>query len=291
MPHNTNNNNDDKYIYSPMYYSGSKNRILDWLIPLFPEKISSFYDLFCGGLSVSVNVKAESYTASDVSPFVIDLYSAMKTLGYTEFMNRVNSYIKEYHIDDCTDESFMKLRDVYNSQPNKHELPEMLFVLVCHAYNCVLRFNSDGEYNVAPGKDHARLTPQRLDNIRKFVNAIYNTNIKFICGSYETVSCFDTVDSNTFVYCDPPYMISNAEYNGRWNWTNEYALYAFLDRLNVYGVKFGLSNIRRMGNKYNHVLDNWSKKYNIHECKKRSVSMSSRKSRNTITEEIYVCNY
>lgn len=62
-------------------------------------------------------------------------------------------------------------------------------------------------------------------------------------------------------------MISNAEYNGRWNWTNEYALYAFLDRLNVYDVKFGLSNIRRMGNKYNHVLDNWSKKYNIHECK------------------------
>lgn len=143
----------DEYIYSPMYYSGSKNRLLYWLIPLFPKNISTFYDLFCGGLSVSVNVRAEKYVASDVSPFVINLYRAMQEAGSVGFMAKMDSYIQEYHVDDCKHESFYALRDAYNSKSDKYNSPEMLFTLVCYAYNSVLRFNSHDEYNIAPGRE------------------------------------------------------------------------------------------------------------------------------------------
>lgn len=283
----------DEYIYSPMYYSGSKNRLLYWLIPLFPKNISTFYDLFCGGLSVSVNVRAEKYVASDVSPFVINLYRAMQEAGSVGFMAKVDSYIQEYHVDDCKHESFYALRDAYNSKSDKYNSPEMLFTLVCYAYNSVLRFNSHDEYNIAPGRGATRLSQPRRANIYKFIDAISARDIEFLCESYASAMCLDGLDSDAFVYCDPPYIVSAAEYNTRWKWMHEYALYAFLDKLHSKGVKFGLSNVIRMGNKYNHVLDNWSKKYTVHNCTKVIYhgSQSNRQHKNAVTEEVYICNY
>lgn len=44
---------------SPMNYIGNKYRLLPQMMPLFPEKIDCFMDLFCGGLDVSINIDAE----------------------------------------------------------------------------------------------------------------------------------------------------------------------------------------------------------------------------------------
>ena len=44
-----------KLIESPINYMGSKYKLLDRLIPLFP-KVDTFVDLFAGGGSVYMNV-------------------------------------------------------------------------------------------------------------------------------------------------------------------------------------------------------------------------------------------
>ena len=36
------------FTVSPLNYIGGKARILDQLLPVFPEHISTFADLFCG---------------------------------------------------------------------------------------------------------------------------------------------------------------------------------------------------------------------------------------------------
>lgn len=35
-------------IRSPIVYSGSKYKLLSQLLPLFPNKINNFIDVFCG---------------------------------------------------------------------------------------------------------------------------------------------------------------------------------------------------------------------------------------------------
>lgn len=66
-----------------------------------------------------------------------------------------------------------------------------------------------------------------------------------------------------FVYCNPPYLISNASYNdgnrGFKNWTEkeERELLKLLDTLNAKGVKFALSNVLYHKGQENKILAEW----------------------------------
>ena len=42
----------NKYIKSPLNYTGGKYKLLDKILPLFPNDINTFVDLFAGGGSV-----------------------------------------------------------------------------------------------------------------------------------------------------------------------------------------------------------------------------------------------
>ncbi|MGN1340510.1 MAG: DNA adenine methylase, partial [Oscillospiraceae bacterium] len=56
---------ETKYIKSPLNYTGGKHKLLPQIIPLFPEGIRTFVDLFGGGRNVTVNVKAERTIYND----------------------------------------------------------------------------------------------------------------------------------------------------------------------------------------------------------------------------------
>ena len=64
-------------MISPINYMGSKRRLLKQLLPLFPDKINTFYDLFAGSLTVSLNVQANSYVANDLNQPLIILFNFM----------------------------------------------------------------------------------------------------------------------------------------------------------------------------------------------------------------------
>ena len=46
-----------------------------------------------------------------------------------------------------------------------------------------------------------------------------------------------------YVLLDPPYLISQSEYNKLWNEEDEKELYKLLDRLNEKGIRFGITNL------------------------------------------------
>ena len=47
----------DTYVKSPLNYIGGKYKLLPEILPLFPENIGNFVDLFGGGFNVGANVK------------------------------------------------------------------------------------------------------------------------------------------------------------------------------------------------------------------------------------------
>ena len=94
-------------------------------------------------------------------------------------------------------------------------------------------------------------------------------NIKFY-----NEDCFKFLDiiipeltENDLVYLDPPYLVSDTKYNKKWNEEKEIKLLNYLDIINN-KCKFALSNIldnNCVGVKIeNTILQEWSKKYNIH---------------------------
>ena len=47
------------FVKSPLNYTGGKFKIIRDLLEIFPKKINTFVDLFCGGANVSANIQAE----------------------------------------------------------------------------------------------------------------------------------------------------------------------------------------------------------------------------------------
>lgn len=54
-----------KFVKSPMNYTGGKYKLLNQIMPLFPSEIDIFYDLFAGGLDVSINIESKKIIAND----------------------------------------------------------------------------------------------------------------------------------------------------------------------------------------------------------------------------------
>ena len=57
-------NND--FVKSPLNYIGGKYKVLNQIVPLFPQKINTFVDLFGGGFNVGVNINATNIVYNDV---------------------------------------------------------------------------------------------------------------------------------------------------------------------------------------------------------------------------------
>lgn len=60
---------------------GSKRRLLKVILPMFPRNIDTFYDLFAGGLVVSLNVKAKHYVANDIYTPLIKMFNDLGNLN------------------------------------------------------------------------------------------------------------------------------------------------------------------------------------------------------------------
>ncbi|MGX2985311.1 DNA adenine methylase [Helicobacter sp. 23-1048] len=60
-------------ILSPLNYVGNKARILKSLLPLFPQQITNFVDVFCGSGIVGLNAKSKNLILNDKETRIIDL--------------------------------------------------------------------------------------------------------------------------------------------------------------------------------------------------------------------------
>ena len=80
------------------------------------------------------------------------------------------------------------------------------------------------------------------------------------------------MNKNDFVYFDPPYLITNSEYNKIWTLDHENALLNFSDKLNDIGIKFAFSNVTKYKGNENINFIKWSKKYNVYEIKSNYIS-------------------
>ena len=93
-----------KYICSPMNYIGGKYKLLPQLLPLFPQNIETFVDLFCGGCNVGINVQAEKYIFNDNLSYLIDLYRSFY-LYDTKFVM--------LHVQRCSGSFFVMMKLLY----------------------------------------------------------------------------------------------------------------------------------------------------------------------------------
>lgn len=294
------------YIKSPLNYTGGKYKLLNQILPYFPEQISTFVDLFSGGCNVSINIKANKIVANDINKEVIELYEYFKNNSIEKVKKEINTLIKQYKLSESykygyerynTDskkglanynkEKYLKLRKNYNNNPN----PIMFYTLVIFAFNNQIRFNKSGKFNLPVNKRDFTSNMQRY--LELFVNRLKNLDIEFISNDFRKVSISD----DSFVYIDPPYLATTASYNenGGWNESLEQELLDYLDSLDSRGIKFALSNVLESKGNKNQLLINWCKNKNYkvnylnHSYSNCNYQTKNRDKNSTV--EVLITNY
>jgi DNA adenine methylase Dam len=293
------------YIKSPLNYVGGKYKLLPQIIPLFPDDIDTFYDIFCGGANVAINVNANKIVANDLLSPVIDLFQILLINGKEEIFTTISEIIEVYNLSDSTKrtyssygcdsseglgkynkEAYLSLRKDYNLSDNRLEKVFMFYVLACYSFSNQIRFNSKGEFNMPYGKRD--FNKNMRENLALFLDRLKDIHITFTNQDFFQFY-FDSFNKNDFVYFDPPYSETTATYNesGGWSKKSDETLFSFADRLNGMGIRFAMSNVWRTDR-----LKSWANKYNIHNLEYNYKNCNYQKKDKSGKEiEVLITNY
>ncbi len=256
------------YIKSPLNYSGGKYQLLKQIMPLIPQDINIFVDLFCGAGTVGINIDANKIIFNDYINYLPELFNTWKSKSLEEINKYIDKTIIENNLSATNKDSFLEFRKKYNQTKNIEDL----FILICYSFNYQMRFNNNHEYNSSFGYEASTMNDNIRNNINLFVNQIHSKNVEFINKDFREVN-LSNLTSDDIVYCDPPYLISGAVYqDGKrgfkgWNQQDDIDLYNLLDELSSRGIRFALSNMIYSKNRSNDYLIEWSKKYNLNYLK------------------------
>jgi DNA adenine methylase len=281
------------YTKSPLNYTGGKYKLLNKIIPSFPQKIPQFVDLFTGGMNVGINVEADTIYANDRIDYLIELYNYFQKTPTDEIINSIKELITFYSLNQQNVDGYNKLRKDYNNQ----KTPLTLFVLICFAFNHQIRFNNSFEFNTSFGKNRSSYNDNIENNLIHFSTALKEKNIILTNNDFRDFN-FNKIKANDLVYCDPPYLITTGSYNdgkrgfGDWKSQDDEDLMSLLDELNKRNILFALSNVFYHKGYVNEELIKWSEKYNVSYLDKKYSNCSYHfKDRNTETVEVLITNY
>lgn len=297
------------YVKSPLNYTGGKHKLLPQITKLFPENISTFYDVFAGGANVGINANAQNIICVEKNKPVVDLLRLIQGTNFSDLNQHIvnlidefglsQSYIKGYDfygaessggLGKVNKQAFLGLRDEFNKSKGRIDL---LLVLILYSFNNQIRFNSKGDFNLPVGKRDYNGSSRR--NVAAFNQAANEKNIKFKNTDFRDIATMK-LQKDDFVYLDPPYLLGLASYNelGGWTEKDEKDLYVLLSKLDKNGVRFALSNVLEHKGEVNEIMRQWAEKndYKINKLNyhyKNSNYHSTAKNNKTV--EVLITNY
>ena len=260
-------NPSDVVYESPLNYIGNKTRVIAGIRETLPADIDNFIDAFGGGFNVGININSESIIYNEYNHFVKELIESFwhyDTFSYIVYMKKT---IQRFELKHGDKDSYLKVRDYYNSCPENKRDPRLLLIVILYSFQQQIRFNGNHEFNNPVGMRW--FNDKIMEKLISFSRRIKELDVRFFCSDYTDM--FQHVnDGHTFIYLDPPYMLTNGSYNdGKrgfkgWDASQEVALFDFLDRLNGEGSRFMLSYVLEHKGKINQNLLNWTKENNYH---------------------------
>ena len=282
---------EEKYIKSPINYAGGKYRLLSRIVPMFPDKINTFVDLFGGAFNVGINVKAEHIIYNDIINYLSELFEYWSDTDIEEINAYIDKTIAENNLSPTNTDTFLAFREKYNKTKDIRDL----FILVCYSFNYQMRFNNNHQYNSSFGKEASTMNDSIRNNLNRFVEKLHSGNYTFYNRKFDEFD-FSDFDSNDFVYCDPPYSIGTGVYqdgkrgfNG-WSKEDDKKLFAILDKLNEKDVKFAMSNVFENKGLRNEELIEWSKKYKVHHLR-MNYNGANYQRKESKSDEVLITNY
>lgn len=283
-------------------WAGGKNQLLNELVKKLPfenyNNITKYAEPFVGGGAVLFyilnNYNIKEVYISDINSKLIVTYKMIKK-NVDELIIKLEKIQEEYLILDENSRKiyYLEKRKEFNlSNLNDIDIATLFIFLNKTCFNGLYRVNKKGEFNVPMGKYKKPLICDR-ENLKQVSNKL--KNVKIICGDYKKSIKF--IDSDTFVYFDPPYRPINitssftAYTKDSFTDNEQIELAKYIDKLTEKGAKIMLSNSDPKNvNKNDAFFDELYNKYNIFRVKAKRTINSNASSRGEI-DELVIINY
>ena len=193
-------------------WAGGKYPLLDDIKRHLPQG-ECLIEPFVGAGSVFLNTDFSRYILADINSDLISLYNIVKT--------RTDEYVqasRELFMPETNQaEVYYRFREEFNASQDPFRRAVLFLYLNRFGYNGLCRYNLRGEFNVPFGRYKKPYFPEA--ELYHFAEKAQNA--EFHCLSYE--ECMNRADSNSVVYCDPPYAPLSATANFTASHTNSFS--------------------------------------------------------------------
>ena len=193
-------------------WAGGKYPLLDDIKRHLPQG-ECLIEPFVGAGSVFLNTDFSRYILADINSDLITLYNIVKT--------RTDEYVqasRELFMPETNQaEVYYRFREEFNASQDPFRRAVLFLYLNRFGYNGLCRYNLRGEFNVPFGRYKKPYFPEA--ELYHFAEKAQNA--EFHCLSYE--ECMNRADSNSVVYCDPPYAPLSATANFTAYHTNSFS--------------------------------------------------------------------
>jgi DNA adenine methylase len=230
-------------LVAPVFkWVGGKRQLLDVLVPLLPDKVTSYCEPFVGGGALLFELQPKIAYVNDINDELIRVYGTIKhdvealIIALQEFKNESNYF---YTVRD-RDRDKIK----YSSLSDIEKAARILY-LNKTCYNGLFRVNSAGEFNSPFGNYHNPniVNAPTLRAVSSYLNAatLHLTSVDY-------ADVLQTLPKGAFVYLDPPYdpVSDTARFTGYakggFSRNEQIRLRECCDELHRRGLKFMLSN-------------------------------------------------
>ena len=234
---------------SPINYMGNKYVLLKNLIPLFDTTKDIFVDLFTGSGSVYFNITSmyKEVHINDIIPELIEIHK--------QFINRSRVFLASaitYSKKSLDKDYYLKLRETFNNDRD----PAKLLALIWSCNSNMMRFNNSFNFNQTHGKRCAN------KNTNKKIVDIMKLDLSNITKHTSNHFSEIEVDSDCFVYIDPPYSNTQAGYNAYWSKDDDNKLIEYIHNLMDNNISFGISGV--LNGKENVIYEEFKDKLKCH---------------------------
>lgn len=291
-------------LYSPLNYQGNKSRIVDYLLALLPDDMTSIREIFCGSAILSFASQVNQIHLNDINPYILDLIRYFHNNEAETIITQADEVIERYGLTNTfyqgraiypefqheglsryNKDAYNLLRADYNTDKDIVKL----FVLLIYGFNHYLRFNNKDEFNVPVGK--VDFVKTLRDKTRTYCNAIRNKQLHITNLDFRCEQLYIGAEQTTLFYFDPPYLITQAPYNISWTEQDERDLLNLIDGLNDNGYRFMLSNVSQSNGKRNNLLCDWMQKYNVRHIHRQYLNSSYQKKNLSAADEVVISNF
>ena len=196
-------------------YRGGKSREIPLFRKYIPASFSSYIEPFLGGGAVYFHLEPEHAIINDVNSQLITFYECVRN-HYDDMRTELDLIQELYErnqadykarkasapderVPNANEALYYRIRDMYNGKIPAEYLDGVLYFFINKtAYSGMIRFNSNGEYNVPFGRypnlntklitqEHSQLL-QRAEVLQEDYSAV-----------------FERAQADDFMFLDPPY--------------------------------------------------------------------------------------